>query len=512
MESIPAQTTQATPRVPPMITLSLVCIAVFVGSIDLTVVTAVLPGMLVDLGVSIDTELSQAAWIVSGYLLTYTVSLTFMGRLSDLLGRRTIYLICLLIFIIGSGLVAVATSLEAVILGRVVQAFGAGAVVPISLALVGDLFPPERRAPALGFVSAVETIGWMIGHLYGGVLMWLFDDWRLLFWINVPLGLLALGLCWWALRDVPISRATGRFDWLGALLISGSLIALNLGLSAGSEVGQTDFYGEVQGPSPYALPLVIVALVLLGLFVWVERRIHDPLINLNWFRDRTINGAALVNLLTGFALAVALSNVPLFIHTRMALLDPTNPNVLINAAWDSGWMLSALTLTMAAMTIPGGWLTNRYGPRLPVLLGIGLALVGFLMLTTWQSETTYVIMAGQLIVTGAGLGLVISPTATVIINTAGAAYHGVASSLVITLRMVGLTIGWAMLTLWGVQRQDALRRAGSDDPLASSDPALFLLNVATQVISEIFLFATAACVIALLLGLLIRSTRLQSVS
>src|SRR5690242_10036120 len=146
------------------LTLALVCLAVFVGAVDLTIVTAVLPRIMADLQVSIDTELNRAAWVITGYLLAYTVSMTFMGRLSDLYGRRAAYLLCLAIFIGGSALVAVAATLDGVIGGRVVQAFGAGALVPVSMALVGDLFPPDRRAPALGTIAAVDTAGWMVGH------------------------------------------------------------------------------------------------------------------------------------------------------------------------------------------------------------------------------------------------------------------------------------------------------------------------------------------------------------
>ncbi len=485
-----------------MFTLGLVCIAVCVGSIDLTIVSAVMPGILVDLEISIDTETGRAAWIITGYLLTYTISLTFMGRLSDLLGRRRIYFVCLAIFIVGSGLVAAATTLEWVIFGRVVQAFGAGAVVPISMALVGDLFPPEQRAPALGFVGAVETIGWMIGHLYGGILVYLFDSWRLLFWLNIPIGLLALALTWWALRDIRISRAAGSFDWWGALLIGGSLLALNVGLSAGSEPGQADFYGRPQGLPPYALPLVVAALVLLAAFVWVERRSRYPLLDLHLFRERNAAVACVVNALFGFALAMALVNVPLFITTRLALANIGNPAVLRLGAWESGWMLSALTLTMAAAAVPGGWLTNRSGPKLTMLAGLSAALVGLLLMSGWQPDTSYLAMAAQLVLAGIGLGLVISPVATVVINAASAEHHGSASALVITLRLVGMTIGVSVLTLWDVRRQDALRRAGAADPLAASDPALFLMQVAARVIGETFLLAAGALLLALLCNLL----------
>jgi MFS family permease len=221
------------------------------------------------------------------------------------------------------------------------------------------------------------------------------------------------------------------------------------------------------------------------------------------FRQPGAAAACAVNVLVGFALAMALANVPLFIHTRLELFNIGDPTVLRRGAWDSGWMLSALTLTMAALAVPGGWFTARAGPRLPALAGLGAALGGFVLMSTWQPGTGYALMALQLVITGIGLGLVISPVATVVINAAGGQYHGSASALVITLRLIGMTVGVSVLTLWGVRRQDVLRRAGADDPLALNDPAAFLMQVAAQVIGETFLFAAAACLLALLAALLL---------
>jgi EmrB/QacA subfamily drug resistance transporter len=484
--------------------LALVCVAVFAGAVDLTVVTAVLPKIMADLQVSIDTQLSHAAWVISGYLLSYTISMTFMGRLSDLYGRRPAYLLCLSVFVVGSAAVALAPSLNGVIGGRVVQAFGAGALVPISMALVGDLFAPTWRAPALGVIAAVDTAGWMVGHLYGGVLMRAFDDWRLLFWINIPLGLLALVLTWWALRELPVGRSSGSFDWLGALLITASLTALNLGLTAGADLGPTDFYGRAQGQPAYALVLVFAAAVLLAAFVWAERHAGDPLLDLRLFRDRAAAAACLINGLVGFALALALANVPLFINTRLAVFNVGDPDILRRAAWDSGWMLSALTLAMAALAPFGGRLASRFGERLPALAGLALAAAGYLLLSRWQPDTGYAAMAAGLGLAGVGLGLALSPIAVTVIDAADADRRGSASALVIILRLVGMTIGVSVLTLWGVQRQHVLRQAGAANPLAASDPQRFLVNVAAQVIDETFLFAVAACALGLAIALMLR--------
>jgi EmrB/QacA subfamily drug resistance transporter len=484
--------------------LALVCAAIFLGAVDLTVVTAVLPKIMADLQVSIDAELNRATWVISGYLLAYTVSMSFMGRLSDLYGRRATYLLCLGIFVAGSAGVALAPSLNGVIAGRVVQAFGAGALVPIAMALASDLFSPTRRAVALGVIAAVDTAGWMVGHLYGGVLMRAFDSWRLLFWVNLPLGIIALGLTWWALRDLPAGRARGAFDWLGALLITASLIALNLGLSAGAELGQTDFYGQAAGRSPYALPLVLASIVLLAAFVRAEQRARDPLLELGLFRDRSAAAACAINCLAGFALALALANVPLFINTRLALFNPSDPDILRRAAWDSGWVLSALTLAMAAAAPLGGRLSSRFGACWPAVGGMALASLGYLLLSRWQAGTGYAAMIAGLAIAGAGLGLALSPVAATVIDASSAERRGSASALVIILRLIGMTIGVSVLTLWGVQRQQALRQAGAADPLAASDPQQFLVTIAARVIDETFLFAVVACVMALLLALLLR--------
>src|SRR5260221_5181908 len=179
--------------------MALILIPVFIGALDLTIVSAILPEVLTRLNIPIDTNLGTAAWAVTGYLLAYTVSMTVMGRISDLIGRRGVYLVCLGIFIFGSWWVATAHELPtemfnviarqvlhqrpdinqltllAVIVGRVIQALGAGAIVPVSMALVGDLFPPERRAQPIGIIVAIDTLGWGLGHLYGGLMVNFFN-------------------------------------------------------------------------------------------------------------------------------------------------------------------------------------------------------------------------------------------------------------------------------------------------------------------------------------------------
>jgi MFS family permease len=308
--------------------LALVCLPVFVGALDLTIVSAVLPTVIFELKIPVQTGLDDAAWVVSGYLLAYAVSMTFMGRVSDLLGRRRVFLICLGIFFVGSWWVAASDgapatwmtrlvrlitgdrpdrslmALYALIAGRVVQAFGAGAIVPVSMALVGDLFPPERRAAPLGLIGAVDTAGWVLGHLYGGVMVQYFP-WQYLFWINLPIIALAFAAMWWSLRGAPQTLAPGGLDWPGAALISFSLIGLNLGLAANENTASASLSDVPRSP-PYAAPMLIGAALALALFLWAERRAPAPLLNLGRFRDRNVSAASFTNLLVGFCLMVGL--------------------------------------------------------------------------------------------------------------------------------------------------------------------------------------------------------------
>ena len=165
-------------------------LAVFVAALDLTVISTLLPAIVFDLEIPF-TQLDQAAWVVTAYLLAYTVAIPLLGRLSDRAGRWAIFLASLALFAAGSLWCARADDLGPLIAGRVVQAIGGGAMVPVTMALTADLLPPGRRGAALGLVAAVDTAGWVAGPLYGALIVGLFGSWRWAFWVNLPLAALA---------------------------------------------------------------------------------------------------------------------------------------------------------------------------------------------------------------------------------------------------------------------------------------------------------------------------------
>jgi EmrB/QacA subfamily drug resistance transporter len=492
--------------------VALVCVAIFVGALDLTVASAFLPQVVVDFELGTD-QFQLAGWVVTMYLAAYAVSMTFAGRLSDLYGRRAAYLLFLSIFIFGSVMVALTQrtpfsgALSWLVISRIVQALGAGAMVPVSMALVGDLYPAHRRATPLGFIAAIDTAGWVVGHLYGGIMVRAFEDWRIIFWVNLPIGVLAFVLCAYALRNVPRPTSTGRLDFAGVLLIGVALAAFNIGSGGGAEAGQASQFVQSSTPS-YQAPLLLASLVFFVAFVVWELRARHPLLDLRLFRNRVFTGAALTNLLVGFVLIVALGLVPLFVNAVVASSETsaTTQEILSDGAWYTGWVLSGLTVTMAIMSAFIGRIVNRYGYRIPTMAGLVIAALGFWMCSQWTIQTDYAGMLPGLVVAGLGFGMVLSPIATAVINQARSDERGVASALVIILRLVGMSVGGSIVLAWGTQRVQEVSRVLSEGSSLFSGNVVEIFRQATaQAVGESFLlFAALVSLIALLPAVQIR--------
>src|ERR687894_1021055 len=256
-------------------------LAVLLGALDLTVIATILPGMVTDLRINA-ADVDRYVWIVNSYLLAYVVAIPVVGRLSDIVGRTRAFQASLALFLVGSIVCAFAGDLPSMVAGRAIQGAGGGALLPVTMAMVGDLLPPGRRAAALGLVGAVDTLGWVLGPIWGAVLVEIApgqDPWRWVFIVNVPLAVAAA---------IAVSRAGGaksssalrwvsRLDVPGALLLAGALLTLNLGLSAGGELGSPSGGARALGGSrnPVAelvLPLLAIGAVLSILLVLRQRR------------------------------------------------------------------------------------------------------------------------------------------------------------------------------------------------------------------------------------------------
>jgi EmrB/QacA subfamily drug resistance transporter len=484
-------------------------LAVFVGALDLTVIATILPPMVGDLGVN-TADIDRYVWIVNGYLIAYVVAIPIVGRVSDLIGRQAAFQASLAVFLVGSVWCAVAGDLGQMIVGRAIQGAGGGALLPVTMALVGDLLPPARRAGALGLVGAVDTLGWVIGPLWGAGVVGLApggEPWRWVFIVNVPLGALASLAIF---RSVGGRRERGRdrlprLDVLGALLLTAALLLLNLGLSAGGELGMAQTGGRALGGTRnplagYLLPLLGGAVVLGALFVWWEGRTASPILPLGLFRRRRFAAAMAANAVAGAALIVAMVDVPVVVAL---LVEPERVSAI------SALMLAPFTLLMAALSLGGGMVAGRLGERATAAIGLVLVALGYGVLWIGLRGGDYVGLLPGLALAGAGFGLVIAPIGATAIDAAPAPDRGIAAGLALVSRLLGMTIGISTLTAIGVRRlqtltgnlEDFARLPDESTAEFLARQALFLeervIPLSVQVVRETFLIAGALALVTL---------------
>jgi MFS family permease len=454
-------------------------LAVFVGALDLTVIATILPRIVADLDIN-TADIDRYVWIVNGYLLAYIVAIPLVGRLSDLVGRRRAFAAALALFLVGSVWCALADSLVMLVIGRAIQGAGGGALLPVTMALVGDLLPRGRRAGALGLVGAVDTLGWVLGPLWGALVVGIApgeNPWHWVFWINLPLGVLAVAALRRGTAAVSESSATTdaadgdavtayrlapaaskgdvlpRLDLPGAALLAVALIMLNLGLSAGGEIGGHGggggraLGGTANPLAEWSLWLVAGALLVGALFVWRERRTAHPLLQLDLFKRRRFAAAIAANVVVGGSLIVAMVDVPVVVTL---LVEPER------VAATTGLMMAPFTVLMAVLSLGGGALVARRGERSVAAWGLVLVAVGYAALWFGLREGNLLGLLPGLVLAGAGFGMVVAPIGSVAIDAAPPEARGVAAALTLVFRLLGMTISISALTALGVSRLQGL--------------------------------------------------------
>jgi MFS family permease len=481
------------PGASPTMILAVVGFSVFVAADDLTVVSTMLRPIIGDLGLVLPDGLDDAAWVVNAYLIAFVAIMPIAGRISDVLGRRRTFVGAYLLFLVGTILIPWSVQFDEpfrwFLLGRILTALGGGAMVPVALAVVGDVYPKGKRARALGTLGAIETMGWVWGPLYGAMLV-RFLSWEWQFWLNVPLALGGLAASWWALagHDRPPERR--RVDWVGAALLTTSLVALNLALLGGAEIQSVNGLDELTGGSgPSLWWLYPVAALAAGLFVVQQSYSRNPLFDRRLFRGRNLLIALAVNFVVGAGLVIAMVDVPLFINSVEVDLE--------RAAVYSGWTLSALTAAMALTSYVGGRLTEYWWYRPPVLAGVAMSTASYAWMgATWSADTSYPMFAVQLALLGGGFGLTVAPTTSAVVDAAPDDQRGAAASIVMVVRLLGLSVGLSALTAWGLARFNELRSTIELPPITDPEFEDAVLeaqeSLTAQAIAETF---TAAAVV-----------------
>ena len=489
-------------RASPRAVLAIVAFSVFVAADDLTVVSTMLRPIIGDLGLVLPDGLDDAAWIVNVYLIAFVAVMPIAGRLSDVIGRRNTFLGAYAIFLVGTTLIPLMDSLGPFLAARVLTAIGGGAMVPVALAVVGDAYPEAKRARALGTLAAIETLGWVWGPMYGAILV-RFLSWEWQFWLNIPFALGGMVAVWWALSGHDQGRRAASLDWRGAVLLTAALVSLNLALLGNAEIQSVTGFDQLTGGSGFDFRwLYLVTLVAGGLFVLHQRTTEDPLIDRSAFRGRSLQIALAVNFIVGASLVISMVDVPIFVNA--VEIDVEDSAVV------AGWVLSALTAAMALTSYLGGRLTARSGYRLPIVGGMAAAVGAYVLMgVTWDVDTSYWVLAAQLGLLGAGLGLVSAPTSAVVVDAAEAHKRGAAAATLMVVRLMGLSVGLSLLTAWGLARFNALRDdielPAIDDPGFEDAVVEAQGTLTAQAIAETFLAAALVTAVGLALAFAIRN-------
>jgi len=401
-----------------LITFALM-MGLFLASLEGTVVSTAMPTIISQLG-----GLDVYSWVFSIYMLTSTTTIPVFGGLADLYGRKPIYIGGIFVFLAGSALSGQAQDMTQLIAFRALQGLGAGALMPVTFTIIGDIFSLEQRARMQGLFSGVWGVSSIVGPLMGGFLV---DNvsWRWVFYLNVPFGIVAVILIGLLLREPLEGRGRGRVDVSGALLLTVSVLALLFGLLQGGTRGWTD-----------AVVLGLFALVPLALFgfVLVEGRVSRPLIPLDLFRDRLFAVASAQGLLAGFALFGVVSYIPLFMQ-----------GVLRTSATLAGAALTPMMLSWVAGSIIGGRLLLTTAPRRIILAGMTSFVAGALMLTQLGENSTPPWAMVTLGLMGWGMGMSVVTFMVAVQNRVPRVRLGAATSGLQFSRQIGGTVGVSLL-------------------------------------------------------------------
>lgn len=485
-----------------MTVIGALLLALFLAAVDATIVSTALPTMAGELG-----GLDQLPWVLTAYLLTSTASTPLWGKFSDLRGRRRMFQVAIVWYLVASAISGAAQSMPQLVVGRGLQGIGGGGIMALTFVIIGDLVSPRERGRYMGWFTGTFTFASLIGPLIGGFFV---DNasWRWLFYLKIPLGLVALVAVSRVLRRLPFQRVQHRIDIEGAALLVAAVAALILVMVLGGD--------RMAWTSPTILGLTAFTVATTAAFVWQERRAAEPIIPMRLFSDRILVLAYVATLCAGGAMMAAGSFLPLFLQV-----------VAGESATASGLALAPMMVMLTIGSMVAGNLMTRLG-RYKVFIVVGpvLLIVGLAALTRLDESTTGISMLPWLVLLGLGMGLFMPTTTTLTQNALPVADLGVGTATLTFCRNLGQTIGIGAYGAALAGRMDAVLAerlpAGADvdvDELLSTPEDIRLLpaglrevviDAVGQATTLVFTLALPVAVAILVAGVLIPERPLRT--
>lgn len=390
-----------------------IMLSLFLASMESTVVATAMPTIVGQLG-----GLEHYSWVFSAYMLASTTTVPLYGKLSDLYGRRKLYVLAMALFLIGSILCGQAGTMTQLIFARALQGLGAGGIMPLAFILIGEMFSLEQRAKMQGFFSGVWGVSSIVGPLLGGFIV---DklSWHWVFLVNLPPGLLAAALVALAWRDQARGHARPAVDYAGAALLTASVVALLLGLTFDSSASWT---------------LIAASIILFILLLRVESRAADPILPMPLFRERLFATATSHGVLSGWAMFGSVSFIPLFVQSALG-----------TTATQAGITVTPMLLGWVTASVIGTRLLLRVGYRRLAITGTSLLALGAFLMSRVDAGTSRALVMTFVALMGIGMGFSIPPFLIAVQTTVQRRQLGIATSTIQFSRSIGGTLGVSVM-------------------------------------------------------------------
>ncbi len=395
-------------------------LGMFFSALDQTVVGTAMPRIIGELG-----GLSIMTWVTTAYMLSSATIVPIAGKLADLFGRRMIYVAGIFIFMLGSALCGTSHNMTELIIYRGLQGIGGGTIMPLAMIVIGDIFPPEKRGKWQGIIGGVFALASIVGPTVGG---WIVDNssWRWVFYVNLPIGILAAATIFLGLQGERRLKNTVVIDYAGAMSLTLGIISLLLGLNLGGK--------DFPWSSWQIIGLLSVSFCALVIFLIVEKNATEPILSLDLFKNRVFAVTNILGFLMGLGMFGSLMFLPLFLQGVIGISATSSGNTMI-----------PMMVSLILASVIGGRIITKVRFKTMFIAGLSFTAVGFYLLSTMSLDTTQAVAIANIIFLGCGMGLIM-PTTTIAVQSAFSfGQRGVATSSTQFFRMIGGSFGMTLL-------------------------------------------------------------------